>query len=348
MTRPFHLALLIGLCLARDANSAPPVYQLRAVQDLVGVAPGEALDVRVEPQAAAGARALAAEATAGWSLVIAPCAAMDAGAPRLVPQRATGAAFRLTVPAARAARDPYICVARWVDGAVQADPIRLRFCVGDLTLRECHPGWWARHCAGVSAVECDRRAIAAGVKAGDAPSGLIYVERDGERRKVPWTGGSGCPVHTPPWGVVFARKGVVMALDVAERKASPILKPPDGVIYRSPWPDGQGGLMIVSESTTGRRLLRAPSACANAEDCVIEPIRALPSAAGRIVGRSEDALLMTHRLSRHAVRVPLHATQPAEQLTIAAPVGDCAVEVDGARVTNSGAPPTERPLKARP
>lgn len=343
MTRPFHLALLIGLCTAPHAVAAPPVYQLRAVQDLVGIPAGGALDVRVEAQAAARAKALAAEATNTWSLVIAPCTAMDGGAARLVPQTAAGGAFRLTVPAARSARDPHICVARYAGGAIQDDPIRLRFCVGDLTLRECHPGWWADHCAGVTAVECDRRAIAAGVKAGDAPSGLIYVERDGRRRKVPWTGGSGCPVHTAPWGVVFARKGAVMALDVAERKASPTLKPPDDVIYRSPWPDGQGGLMLVGESSAGRRLLRASSACAGGADCAVEPIRALPSAVGRIVGRSAEAVLMTHRLSRHSVRVPLDPTRPAEQLTIAAPVGDCAVEVGGARVTNSGAPPVRGP-----
>ncbi len=339
MTPLFQLALSIGLCLASAAVAAPPVYQLRAAQDLVGIGAGGPLDVRVEAQAAAGAEALERAALTDWALVIAPCTALDDGSARIVPQAAHGGRFRLTVPAARSAHDPHMCVARWAGEAIADDPLRLRFCVGDLTLRECHPGWWDAHCRGVPAAECDARAIAAGVKAGGDISGLIYVERGGRRKKVSWTSGSGCPVQSKPWGVVFTRKGRLMALDIAGMEAAAVLDPPAGVVYRSPWPDGAGGLLLVADSSTGRRLLRAPAACAGPAGCALEPIRGLPGAVGRIVGRADGAVLMTHRLSTHAVRVPLDPQRPAAQLAIAAPPAACAVEVDGARVTNDGAPP---------
>lgn len=326
MSWRFQIGLIAVLGVAGPAWGAPAVHQLHAVQDLEGVQPGSALDVRVRGRS----KAKAAEAAGEWSLVIGACGALGDAAP----QRARGGVFRLTVPAVKRG-DPYVCVARVEGGRVMDDPLPLRFCVGDLTLRECHPGWWDGHCVGVSAAECDRRAIAAGVKAGDEPSGLLYVDAGGRSRKVVASGGSGCPVAVEGWGVAVARKGALMRLDVAARRLVWVAGAPRWARFVSPWPDGEGGVWVVQAAASGGELVRLGAGCARGGDCGAERVRVLPAGVGRIVGRSGDALLMTHRLSRHAVRVPLDAKRRVEQLSIAAPVGDCAVEVGGVRVRNS-------------
>lgn len=206
----------------------------------------------------------------------------------------------------------------------------LRFCLGGLSLRDCHPEWYAIRCAGVSEAECLLRATIDGKRSGNDPSGRLLVIADGIASPVTGIVRAGCPVHAPRWGVVFTHDGRLMRLDLARRAAETVREPPDGIRWSSPWPDGNGVFVVAVNADGRRELVRFDHAGA------ITTLRALPPGAGRIVGRGGDVVLMSHRLSPHAVRVPLDATHAAVQLDVAAPVGDCAVEVDGMRVENDG------------
>lgn len=319
MSRPLLAALAL---LPALAAAAPPVFQLRARESLRGLEPGDRLTVSVRSKAGAAAARSAARA---WSLVIGPCATLADGVTQVADARGV---FHLTVPRTPAG-DPYVCVARWHDARPSDDPIPLRFCLGDLTLRDCHPEWYAIHCAGVSTAECLLRATVDGKRSGGEPSGSLYVIADGMRAAVPDTPRAGCPVHAPGWGVLFTQDGRLMRLDPARRLAEPAREPPAGERWSSPWPDGDGVLLVATRDDH-RALARLDPGGG------ITRIRALPAGAGRILGGSGGALVMSHRLSPHAIRVPRDATHPAAQLDVGAPVGDCAVEVGGVRVENAG------------
>lgn len=361
MSRSLHLALIAALALLPSAAAATPsldpgiVFQLQARESLRSLRPGDRLTVAVlvaSPKGTGDAARTAARssldaartaarasldaartAARSWSLVIAPCASFTTDP---APQRASDdGLFRLTVPRAAAPDAPYICVARWHDDRPSDEPIPLRFCLGDLTFRDCHPEWYATQCTGVSEAECLRRATIDGKRNGGEPSGSLHVIADGRRSFVPDTVRAGCPVHAPGWGVVYTRDGQLMRLDLARREAGTVREPPPGVQWSSPWPDGDA-LLLVATHDGHRALVRLDPAGA------ITPLRTLPAGVGRILGRAGDALLMSHRLSPHAVRVPLDATRPAVQLDVGAPLGDCAVEVDGVRVENDGIERTTR------